>query len=498
MQRRATTLLLGAFLLSGCVGPNYKRPTIETPASWREEPAVSTESIANTPWWDLFADPVLRDLIKVALVENKDLKIAVERIAEARARVGYTRADLFPKLDLNASAGRVGLSREAFTGVPSGTNNESDVYALSGNVFWEIDLFGRIRRATESEQALFFATEEARRGVVISLVADVAAAYLTLRDLDSRLAIAQRTLQSRGEYVELARVRFKGGLTSEKDWHQAEAEYYRTATFVSQFERLVVEQENILSVLLGRNPGTIVRGLSIEDQPLVPAIPAGLPSELLERRPDIRQAEDVLHSATADVGVAKALLYPRIALTAGYGTESSSLDALFTGPSAAWTVAGNLLQPIFNAGKNLRRVDIAESQMRQSLYAYERTVLNGLREVEDAIIGYRKLGEEKVEQHARVEAERNVLRMAELRYRGGVSPYLEVLDAQRSLFSAELDEVQAITSQQISVVRLYKALGGGWPYAADMPAEPSDRVFLLWGTRAHAHDASSGVVSPAR
>ena len=469
-------VILSVLILSGCkLGPNYVRPPIPVPQTWRE-PVPMDRSLANLPWWDLFKDPQLEELIRIALEENKDLKIAVERIEEARAFYGFQKADLYPRVDLNASAGQGELSEDGAIQLPEGTDRTSSLFRLNGSVFWELDFFGRIRRATEAEYALLMSTEEARRFAVMTLVADVATAYIELRELDLNLEISRNTLISREESVRLAKLRFEGGLTSELDWRQAEAEYYRTLAIVQDFEQLDVQKENEISVLLGRNPSQILRGRELDEQPLPPEIPAGLPSALLERRPDVAQAEQILISSNARIGEAKALLFPTISLTGFFGGESRDLDDLLTGSARSWSIAGNLLQPIFNAGKNKQRVNITESQYRQTLYAYESVILQAFREVDDSLIEYQKSGERRISQAARVEAERKALKIAEVRYVGGVSDYLEVLDSQRSLFDAELDAAESIREQLVAVVRLYKALGGGWntPDPAGSPATNVD------------------------
>jgi multidrug efflux system outer membrane protein len=476
MARRRVALAL-ALLAAGCtLGPNYNRPAVPTPPSWRDIPAAEAQSLANTPWWQLFDDPQLQELIRIALAENKDLKIAVERIEEARARYGFTKADLWPQVDLSATAGRLRFNSGSLIHTPEGDasnvtqGTEVPIYAVAADVSWEIDFFGRIRRASEAQKALFLGAQEARRSAVLTLVAAVAQAYFELRDFDSRLEIARRTIQSRREYVQFAKDRFEGGVTPELDFRQAEAELRRVETVLFDLERLVALKENELSVLLGRNPGVIARGTSLVDQKLPPAVPAGLPSALLDRRPDIREAEQTLAAGTANIGEAKALLFPRIALTGSYGFASTEFDTLFDGPSKSWNIIGNLLQPIFHAGKNKRRVEVTESRQRQMLYAYERTILQAFRETEDSLVTYRKTGEQRSAQADRVAAERKVLELCELRYKGGVAAYLEVLDAQRSLFGAELDEAQTIGSHLVSLVRLYKALGGGWPGAPEAAA----------------------------
>ena len=465
-------LLAAAVALSaaGCaLGPNYQRPAVPTPPTWRDLPAAEADSLANTPGWELFDDPSLQELIRVALTENKDLKIAVERIEEARARYGFTRADLFPRVDVSATAGALRFSSASLMHTPEGDEGvaaegkKTDIYHLAAGVNWELDFFGRIRRATEAQRAMLLGTEEARRSAVLSLVSDVATAYLQLRDFDRRLEIARRTIESRREYLQLAKDRFEGGITPELDMRQAEAELRRVEAMVFDLEALVALKENELSVLLGRNPGAITRGRALAEQKLPGGVPPGLPAALLDRRPDVREAEQRLAAATANIGEAKALLFPRISLTGSFGFASSEFDSLFEGPSKSWNLLGNLLQPIFNAGKNKRRVQMTESRQRQVLYEYEGTILQAFRETEDALVAYRKTGEQRQAQGARVAAERKVLELAELRYRGGVAAYLEVLDAQRSLFGAELDEAQTVGNHLVWLVRLYKALGGGWP-----------------------------------
>jgi multidrug efflux system outer membrane protein len=459
-----------ALLAGGCaLGPDFQRPAPVTPTAFREIPVADAASLADQAWWEFFEDPRLQALIDVALTENRDLRIAVERVEQARARYGFARSYLWPSISAGANAGRLQTSEGSLTHTPQGDlpggarDTERSIYTASGDVSWEIDLFGRIRRTSEAEWALFLGTQEAQRGVVIALVADVARAWFELGDFDRRLVIARRTLDARREYVQLARDRFDGGITPEIDFRQAEAELHRVESIVAELERLVAAKENEISALLGRYPGEVLRGRLIEEAKLPGAVPAGLPSDLLERRPDIREAEQSLAAATANIGAAKALLFPRIALTGSYGVASTDFDDLFDGSSKSWNVIGNVLQPIFEGGRNRRRVEITESQQRQALYAYENTVLGAFRETEDALVTYRTAGAQRTAQGSRVLAERKVLELAELRYRGGVAAYLEVLDAQRSLFDAELEEAQAIGNQLIALVRLYKSLGGGWP-----------------------------------
>ena len=471
MDARAKKLVLIAALAvsgEGCrLGPDYQRPDVPVPETWREVETSEQQSLANTPWWELFQDPVLVNLIQTALADNQDLKIAVERIEEARARYGFQKADLYPKVDVAASAGAVGVSKNGIPGLPASVDTSDTLYAVSGRVFWELDFFGRVRRATEAELALFYASDQSRRAVVLSLVASVAQAYVELRELDLRVEISRRTLESRVAYVGLVKDRFEGGVTSELDLHQAEAEMHRTESILRDYEQQLSQKEHELSALLGHNPGDVQRGKSLEELAMPPAVPAGLPSALLERRPDVREAEDVLASANARIGEAKALLYPSISLTGAFGYESTELGDLFESASQAWSISANLLQPIFNAGQNQRRVEVAESQMRQALYGYERSVLLAFREVEDSLVSVRQSKLRRGSEGARVDAERKVLDLAETRYKGGVAAYLEVLDAQRSLFDAEISETGAVRDQFVALIQLYKALGGGWPQSPE-------------------------------
>jgi len=474
MKRRLLLATGLALCASSCtVGPDYVRPPVTTPEQWREV-AAEEESIANIPWWELFQDEQLQELIRIALEQNRDLKIAVERIEEARARYGISRADLYPALDAQARAGALSFSGGSLTHTPESTSddNTTGLYALGVGLSWEIDFFGRIRRANEAERANLFATEEARRAVALTLVSDVARAYVELRDLDLRLEISRRTLESREAYVGLARDRFEGGVTPELDWRQAEAELHRMRSFAYQLEMLAQQKENEISYLLGNHPSAVPRGRPVDRQPIPPRVPAGLPAALLERRPDLREAEQRLISANARIGEAKAQRFPSISLTGAYGVASTDLGDLLESASQSWHIFGGLVQPLFNAGKNKRRVELRRSQTQQAIYEYERTLLRALREVEDALIALEKTGDQRTAQGQRVAAERKVLELSELRYRGGVAAYLEVLDAQRSLFDAEIDEVASVSAQMTSLIRLYRALGGGWPtVAADDPVE---------------------------
>jgi multidrug efflux system outer membrane protein len=441
------------------------------PQNFRQGGPAVEASLANVAWWDLFKDENLRFLINVALHENHELKIAVERIEEARATYGIAKADFYPAVSANVTGGALNTSNSSLTHTQDGNTDTKALMGASLGFSWEIDFFGRIRRASEAQRAQLMATEEARRAVAISLVSDVALAYVDLRSLDRRLDVAKTTLVSRKEQVEFSKTRFQGSVANEVDFRQAEAELYRIQSQVYDYEKLVSQRENELSFLVGRNPAAIMRNRSAEDQPIPPEVPVGLPAALLDRRPDVRRAEMDLWSATARIGEARAMLYPRISLTGSYGLASDDLSELIDPASQTWNLFANLMQPIFEGGKNTARVEMRESQHRQALYAYQRTLLNALREVEDALVGFRSAGQQRTALRERVVAERKVLELATLRYKGGVADYLEVLDSQRSLFDAEISDANAASEHSKSLIRLYKALGGGWP--APPPADGS-------------------------
>lgn len=452
--------VLGLLLFSGCrLGPNYVRPPVPSQANWQEK-AKSDATLANLAWWDLFKDETLQGLIRIALAENKDAAIALERIQQARAQLGIAKADYYPTVSGTAAAGANKASEELV-----GPVDKHAYYELSAGVAWELDFFGRIQRANEAQRAVLLGTEDAYRNAIILLVSEVAAVYTDLRALDLDLEISRRTLQSRKEYVDLAKVRFEGGVTPELDWRQAEAEYYRTQAIVYDFERQVRIAENQLSILLGRPPGPIPRGLTLEQQTNLPEVPAGLPSELLERRPDILAAEQQLVAENARIGEAKALMFPQISLTASYGVASNDLSTLIESAAQSWTILPRVLQTIFDAGRNKNRVRAQESVQRQAILNYQQAILLSFQEVEDALVSYHKYGEQQVSQNERVRALRQTLTLSEARYQGGVTDYLEVLDSQRSLFSGELDQVDTVLAYRTSLIRLYKALGGGWPPA---------------------------------
>lgn len=447
-----------ALLVSACAaGPDFSRPDVPMGEAFRQ-PVEPGESFANLPWWDVFDDPILKGLVTTALEQNKDLLIATYRVEEAAATLGFTRADQFPSFGIGAGAQRTETSDQR-TAIPGAITND---YVAYTRVTWEIDLWGRLRRATESARAELLATDAARQGVAISVVAAVADLYFQLRDLDHRLEIARRTLKSRQESLDLIRTRFRGGIISELDVRQAEIEEATAAAAVPAFERSIVQVENALAVLLGRLPGEIPRGAMLAAERVPVTAPAGLPSDLLERRPDIRAAEQRAHAQMARVGVAQALRFPTFTLTGTLGVNSDDFDNLTEGGAGFWSIGGDLFGPLFEFGKNKRRVEVERARTEQAILDYERTVLVAIQETEDALVALRSGADEYAARSRQVESARAAAVLSRARYDGGVTSYLEVLDIERSLFNAELLASSALQQRYAALVRLYKALGGGW------------------------------------
>jgi multidrug efflux system outer membrane protein len=430
------------------MGPDYVRPPVPEPESYREETFPSAESIADTPWWELFGDSVLVDVIDSAMANNRDLRASVARIAETRAALGIVRSQLFPRLDYSAD------------GSYAGTMGEDGQADWTGGAFlaasWQIDLWGRIRRSKEAALAELLATEEAYRGVTISLAAEVANSYILLRDLDNRLAISKKTLELWRQRLDVVQTRFDAGMISEVDLNQAQIQVFDAEVQVQTFERLRTQTENAISVLMGRPPGEIERGLSLAEQVFPPEIPTGLPSDLLQRRPDILQAERQLHAQTARIGAAKALRFPQFNLTADLGAQFSDQT------TGIFDLGAQLFGPIYNAGEisNQIRVEIARTE--QLLNRYEQTILDAYREVNDALVSVRTYRAQFDARNRQVAAAQNAADLSWTRYETGMTSYLEVLDLQRSLFSAELQASETYQLQLTSIVRLYQALGGGW------------------------------------
>ena len=460
MTTRPRYLLSTLLLIGGCaLGPDYERPEIEIPENYVQA-VEEGESFANMPWWELFQDPVLQDLIRISLEENQDLGIAISRIEEFRATLGITRADQFPSVDISATGAQARNSENVF---PGGlVDGKVENYRVSADVFFELDLFGRLRRSTEAARAQLLAAEENRRGITISLVSSVASSYMILRDVDAQLQIARRTREAREESLEIIQARFDQGTVPRLDVNQAEIELAVAAAAVSAAERAVAQTENNLSILLGRNPGNIPRGLALEQQLSPPAVPAGLPSELLQRRPDVLATEAELAAQTARIGIAEAARWPSLSLTGSLGLESDDLSTLNDSGSDFWNAGINLLAPIFNAGRNKERVAAERARAEQAVFSYEQAVLRAFREVEDSLVAARTYREEYAARQRQVAAARNAAVLSRARYNGGVTSYLEVLDTERSLFNAELSESQTLRLYFNAVIELYKALGGGW------------------------------------
>jgi outer membrane protein, multidrug efflux system len=460
--RNAAVALLLAVPLSACmVGPDYRRPEVEVPAAWRLG-ETEADILSNIAWWDQFEDPALSDLVRTALANNKDLKIATANVDQAFAQYGIARSAQFPQVNGGISAARERSSANA----PSPGGRTVNDYAVNLSASFELDVWGKLRRATEAARASLLASEQGKGTVVLTVVTTVASGYIQLRALDRQLDIAQRTSQSLGEAARLQRVRFEEGAVPQSDYLQAESQYRDAAARVPELEREIAQQENFISVLLGRNPGPIARGRDI-DALLFPAVPEGLPASLLERRPDIRQAEQNLIAANANIGVAKAAYFPDISLTALLGLESAQLSDLFKGPSRAWSFGAGVLQPIFNAGRIRSQVEGAEAADRQALYAYEKSIISAFQDVENALVDRTKFGQVRDEQAKNVEALRRFRDLADLRYREGATIYLEVANAEQSLFNAQLAYVATQAQLFQSYANLYKAMGGGWVEEAE-------------------------------
>lgn len=462
---------LTALLLAACaVGPDYQRPTLETPASWRSGKALPAneppETLANLAWWTLIEDPVLDGLVAEALTSNRDLKIAAARIDEAAGLLGSTRAQLFPQLGAGLSGSRAQASQRGVTPLPATVDRQNNQYSAALNVGWEIDLFGRLRRATEASRADLLATEEARRALALSLASTVANSYINLRDLDNQLLIAQRTLQTRIEALRIFDLRYKGGVVSEMELAQVRAEVEVARIAIPTVEQSIAAQENALSVLLGRLPGPITRGKTLAEMGL-PLPPVSLPASVLTRRPDIRQAEQNLIANNARIGVAKAAYFPNVTLTGLLGGSSVSFSDLFTGPARVWSYGADITLPIFNAGAIAGQVQAAEARQALALEQYRQSIENAFREVDDSLVGGAKSRDILEARIRQVDALKTYARNAQLRYDAGYSAYLEVLDAERSLFGAQINESQARAQALIAATTLYKVLGGGWEASAN-------------------------------
>jgi multidrug efflux system outer membrane protein len=467
--------LLAAALLAGCaVGPDYERPRIEAPGEWRIDYPKAAE-VANTAWWKQFGDPVLDQLIETALRENLDVQAASARVDQFLGVLSTTRSQFFPQIGYGADASRNRASQAGPTPLAPGTNTDYSAYQAALNASWQIDLFGRVRRQSEAARAQVYASEQGRRGVILSLVTSAAVSYVTLRALDRELEIARATAQNYADTKDLFQLRFQGGVVSEVELAQIESQYQQALAAIPSLEQSVAAQENLISVLLGRNPGAITRGKSI-DELVPPAVPAGLPSELLERRPDIVQAEQNLVAANSSIGAAKALYFPSISITGLFGSLSTAASAFLTGPAQTWSVGAGLAGPIFTFGAIGGQVQTAEAAQQEATLFYRQTILNAFRETNDALVGSQKKREEAEAQARRVRALRDYARLSRLRFDNGVSSYIEVLFAENELFAAELTAVNTQAERYTQLINVYKAVGGGWVDEADRLAPKPEAV----------------------
>jgi multidrug efflux system outer membrane protein len=477
-------LLLGvALLLTGCaVGPNYKRPTVNVPVTYRastpdeastDKPGAtsSTEtqppqtdaaqnpsaSLGDEKWWEVFQDKELQNLIRTALKNNYDVRIAAARVLQAQAQLGITRADQYPSL---SGGGNISSQRSPKIGpIPSYEVTQGE---LAASAAWNLDFWGRYRRATEAARATLLANEWAQKQVMATLVGNVATSYFELRQLDLELEISKRTLNSRRDSLQLTQTLEEHGISSLLDVRQSEQLVYTAATEVPDLERQIAQNENAISILLGNDPGDIPRGLQLTEQPHAPEVPVGIPSALLERRPDIREAEENLVAANAQIGVARAAYFPQISLTGTAGYESPALTSLFTGPAGVWNLAASVTQPIFEGGRLKSNVHLAEAQHEQILLTYQQTIQGAFRDVSNALVAYRKNREFRIQEEHLVESARDAARLSQVRFKAGSTDYLEVLTNETNYFSGELGLAQAEGNELLALVQLYQALGGGW------------------------------------
>jgi multidrug efflux system outer membrane protein len=467
--RKHFTLFLRLFLcavvlsLAGCaVGPNYKKPMVNVPGTYRgltEEEAAKAApaSLGDQKWWEVFQDQQLQRLIRTALQQNYDARIAATRVLEAQAQLGITRANQFPSVSANATGASL---RNSATGpIPS---YEFNYGRVSASAVWQLDFWGLYRRATEAARADLLASEWARQEVIATLVSNVAAAYFQLRELDLELDVSKSALASRKESLQLTQTLLEHGINSILDVRQAEQLVYTAAAQIADQEKRIEQQENLISTLLGNNPADVARGLELTEQPHAPEVPAGLPSALLERRPDIRQAEQLMIAANAQIGVARAAYFPQISLTAAPGFQSSALSSLFSGPSGLWTFSGSITQPIFTAGKIRSGVRLSEAQQQETVLVYQQTIQGAFRGVSDALVAYRKNQEFRAQQELLTRSAQDAAQLSSMRYQSGTTSYLEVLTNETNYFTAELGLAQARLNELLALVQIYQALGGGW------------------------------------
>lgn len=451
MRKLVVVALLPVFFAGCTLGPKYKRPQIQPPASYYAEPQTRENSVADLAWWDLFKDPVLQGFIREAMKNNYDLQLAVARVEQERALLGVSRSQYYPQVEYDAS----------ISGAQSRILPNHTYYAYSLSTFWEIDLFGRIRKLNEAQRAVYFSSEEARRDVRLLVLSEVAQGYFQLRALDEQLAIAHQTVQSFQATLDLFRRKLEGGAASGLEVARAQAALSNVASAIPDFERQIVAQENALDLLLGRNPGPIARGAALVDQYDPPDVPAGLPATLLARRPDLREAEQNLIAANANVGVAKANFFPTISLTGALGGISPQLSEL-TGSGKAWNLAGNLAGPLFTGGrlKNQYRASLALRD--EARISFEKAVTQAFGEVSTSLSAHQQLARAYLEQLHSVDAYRESVHLSSVRYDSGLASYFEIVDAQIQLYPAESAAVTYDLGRKLALVSLYRALGGGW------------------------------------
>ncbi len=455
-------------ILAGCaVGPDYQRPMISTPAAFRAPQPLAPEekSLGDLKWFEVFKDEKLQDLIRTAMIQNYDLRTAVANVEAARANLGITRSNQYPNFDASGNVQFNRLSRDGSLPLPASFvpfQNRTWGQGALNLLSFEVDIWGRLRRATEASRANLLNAEGTRQAVMTTLVGDVSSAYLTLRELDHELDISKRTLDTRQESLRLIQQRQGGGVATLLDLRQGEQLVYTASETIPGLQQQIEQTENQISLLLGQNPGGIVRGRNFTDQEFPPDVPAGMPSALLARRPDIRAAEANLIAANANIGVAKAAYFPQISLSGFLGGQSTQLSTLFSGPHSAWSFVPQVTQPIFTAGRLKSTVKLAEAQQQAALVAYEKTIQTAFTETSNALIAHQRLRESRTQQESLVTALQDRTRLAYVRYRGGVDTQLNALDADRDLFQAELTLSQIRLNEMLSVVQLYKALGGGW------------------------------------
>jgi outer membrane protein, multidrug efflux system len=455
-------IAVSLLLLTGCtVGPKYKRPPVTVPDTYRglstDAAAQTNTSIGDEKWWTVFQDEQLQALIREALSQNYDVRIAAARVLQAQAVLGITRADQFPTITGGASANNLGVPRTKHLQDFETSSNQVNL-----SLFWELDFWGKFRRATEAARARVLATEWGKKAVISSLVSNVASAYFQLLELDAEMEISRSTLASRRDSLRLVEIRAKGGATSLLDVRQSEQLVYTAAANIPDLERRIEQQENLISILLGRNPGPVKRGKSLVEHAVLPTVPAGMPSSLLARRPDIQSAEQQLVAANAQIGVAKAAYFPQITLTAVGGYQSSALTSLFSGPAGFWSFGGQLLQPIFTGGRIRSNVRLTEAQEQEAVLTYQQSIQQAFREVSDSLVAYRKNQEFRAQQELLTASAQDATRLAGVRYSGGVTSYLEVLDSDTRYFDAQFGLAQAQLNERLALVQLYNALGGGW------------------------------------